>query len=263
MQNSGSMRFELRFTINKDERGTQLPINYQYELSSWIYKVLNEGDPIFSEWLHFKGYKSKEKPFKLFTFSNLLIPSFRIIGDRIDILSESVKLIITFLPDEAISPFITGLFKDRMAIIGDKTSQIVFEVSEIISIAKIEVKEKMIFRTLSPIFVDEEDPVKGYPKHISPDAENYSQLIHSNLLEKYRAFHNKEIDDKWPETKIRVIGMPKSKLLEIKTGTPQMTKIRAYNFTFEIEGSRELIEIGYYGGFGRLGSQGFGCVEIA
>lgn len=255
------MRFELNLLVNKNERGTLLPINYQYELSAWIYKVLNEGDPIFSEWLHFKGYKSKEKPFKLFTFSNLIIPIYQISGNRINILSNSVKLIISFLPDEAISPFITGLFKERRAIIGDKFSQVAFEVSEIISLPKIEIRERMTFKTLSPIFVDEEDPIQGYPKHIAPDAENYSQLIHSNLLEKYRAFNNREVVDNYPETKIRIIGQPRSKLIEIKSGTPQMTKIRAYNFTFEITGSQELIEIGYYGGFGRLGSQGFGCVE--
>ncbi|OFY44295.1 MAG: CRISPR-associated endoribonuclease Cas6 [Bacteroidetes bacterium GWF2_40_14] len=255
------MRFEITLKISKNEKGSQLPINYQYELSSWIYKVLNEGDPIFSEWLHFKGYKSKEKPFKLFTFSNLIIPFYKISGDRIDILSNSVKLIISFLPDEAISPFITGLFKERRAIIGDKFSQVVLEVSEIISLPKIEIRERMTFKTISPLFVDEEDPIQGYPKHIAPNAENYSQLLHSNLLEKYRAFQNKEVADNCPDTKIRIIGQPMSKLIEIKSGTPQMTKIRAYNFTFEITGSRELIEVGYYGGFGRLGSQGFGCVE--
>ena len=63
------MRFEINMLVLKDKNGTHLPINYQYELSAWIYKVLNDGDPIFSEWLHFKGYKSKNKPFKLFTFS--------------------------------------------------------------------------------------------------------------------------------------------------------------------------------------------------
>lgn len=255
------MRFELSLITNTKERGSILPINYQYELSSWIYKVLNEGDPVFSEWLHQKGYKSKDKPFKLFTFSNLIIPLYRISGDRINILSASVKLIISFLPDDAIAPFITGLFKNRSVVLGDRASQVAFEVSEIVSLPKVDIKEKMTFRTLSPLFVDEEDPNQEYPKHVSPEAENYSMLIHSNLVEKYRAFYNRETDDKWPETKIKVIGKPKSKLLEIKTGTPQMTKIRAYNFTFEIAGSRELIEIGYSGGFGRLGSQGFGCVE--
>jgi len=63
------MRFELNLLVNKSERGTLLPINYQYELSAWIYKVLNDGDPVFSEWLYFKGYKSKDKPLILFTFS--------------------------------------------------------------------------------------------------------------------------------------------------------------------------------------------------
>ena len=167
------MRFEITLKISKNEKGSQLPINYQYELSSWIYKVLNEGDPIFSEWLHFKGYKSKEKPFKLFTFSNLIIPFYKISGDRIDILSNSVKLIISFLPDEAISPFITGLFKERRAIIGDKFSQVVLEVSEIISLPKIEIRERMTFKTISPLFVDEEDLRKYNPKTFTQLIQNF------------------------------------------------------------------------------------------
>jgi len=62
------MQFGISFDLIPAERGVLLPLSYKYELSSWLYKVLNYGDPIFSEWLHTMGYKSKDKPFKLFTF---------------------------------------------------------------------------------------------------------------------------------------------------------------------------------------------------
>lgn len=48
------MRLKL---VLKIVEGTVLPCNYMYELSSCLYKVLNEGNPVFTAWLHDKGYK--------------------------------------------------------------------------------------------------------------------------------------------------------------------------------------------------------------
>ncbi len=45
----------LRLTL-KLVAGTTLPCNYMYELSSCLYKVLNEGNPVFADWLHNKGF---------------------------------------------------------------------------------------------------------------------------------------------------------------------------------------------------------------
>lgn len=256
------MRFELVLSLIPKERGRLLPLSYQYELSSWIYKVLNYGDPIFSEWLHTMGYKSKEKPFKLFTFSNLEIPIYKVNGEFLTIDSNEIKLTISFLTDDAISPFITGLFKERHLILGNKSHQVAFNVTQVISQPKPDIMDTMRFQTISPLFVDEFNPSTGKTNHLSPDASNYSAIIHNTLKEKYRAFLNLEPNPEWPETKIIAENKPKSKLITIKSGTPEMTKIKAYNFQFTITGHPELITVGYYGGFGRLGSQGFGCVEI-
>ena len=79
------MRLKL---VLKIVEGTVLPCNYMYELSSCLYKVLNEGNPVFTAWLHDKGYCKEKKAFKLFTFSNFYFPCFRIEGDRIFVLAE-------------------------------------------------------------------------------------------------------------------------------------------------------------------------------
>lgn len=63
------MKFRLTFGV-KDKNRT-LPLNYQYEFASWIYKTIHGGSPGFSKWLHEQGYTSGHKTFKLFTFSNL------------------------------------------------------------------------------------------------------------------------------------------------------------------------------------------------
>lgn len=63
-------------------------------------------------------------------------------------------------------------------------------------------------------------------------------------------------------TRLRVLSAPKAKTIALRAGTPQETKMKGYLFNFELQGEPELLRLGYYGGFGRLNSQGFGCTEI-
>ncbi len=142
----------LRLTL-KLVAGTTLPCNYMYELSSCLYKVLNEGNPVFADWLHNKGFCKERKVFKLFTFSNFHIPRFKIIGDRLLVLSDTARLVVSFYPIEAIEAFVMGVFKDRQLEIGDRKSKIVFEVAAIERIAEPVFGTKMYSLLIDFMFV--------------------------------------------------------------------------------------------------------------
>ena len=43
------MRFKLTLDVNKKVFGNIIPINYQYEQSAAIYKILSKADVSFSE----------------------------------------------------------------------------------------------------------------------------------------------------------------------------------------------------------------------
>lgn len=251
----------LRLTL-KLVVGTTLPCNYMYELSSCLYKVLNEGNPEFADWLHNKGFCKERKVFKLFTFSNFHIPRFKIIGDRLLVLSDTVRLVVSFYPIEAIEAFVMGVFKDRQLEIGDRKSKIVFEVAAIERIAEPVFGSKMCFKTLSPVFIEEQFPITTRTLHLAPNDPKFAELLHLNLLEKYRAFYGQEPDASWPITRLRLLSAPKAKTITLKAGTPQETRMKGYLFQFELDGQPELLRLGYDGGFGRLNSQGFGCVEV-
>ncbi len=242
--------------------GTTLPCNYMYELSSCLYKVLNEGDSEFTAWLHNKGYCKEKKAFKLFTFSNLYIPCFKIVGDRLRILSESVRLVVSFYPIEAIEAFVIGVFRNRQMEIGDRKSKIAFEVVNIERLPDPEFVSHMAFKTLSPMFIEEQFPDEHRTVHLRPDDPKFIELLHLNLLEKYRAFYGQEPDASWSATHLHLLSPPKAKTIALKAGTSQETRIKGYMFQFELEGQPELLRLGYAGGFGRLNSQGFGCVEV-
>ena len=96
-----------------DRKQNVLPVNYQYELSAWIYKVINQSDPEFAAWLHDKGFSDSNKQFRLFTFSNFNVRHREIVGDRLIIKADPIELIISTLPEETIQHFVTGIFHDR------------------------------------------------------------------------------------------------------------------------------------------------------
>ncbi len=255
------MRFQLTLHLT-DKKRTILPCNYVYELSALLYKVLNEGDADFTLWLHNQGYCKNKKSFKLFTFSNLYVPFYRIQGDRFHILSDAVKLKVSFFPIEAMEAFVIGLFKNRAFILGDCRSQVPFEVVNIERMPEPEFVSRMTFKTLSPVFIEEQFPDSRHSVHLQPDDPKFAELLHLNLLDKYRAFYGQEPDPSWPVTRLHLLSMPKAKTITLKAGTPQETRMKGYLFRFELEGQPELLHLGYDGGFGRLNSQGFGCVEV-
>ena len=266
------MRFTIIFKINGNSGQEIIPISYQYELSSWVYKMIHEGDSGFAKWLHNKGYMMNGKSFKLFTFSRLQVPKaqFRISNDRMIIRDCEIVLHLSFLLDEAIEPFITGIFRNQEMVIGDQTSQGKFLVKSIERFPDPVFKETMSVHLLSPLVINKADG--RYGEFLHPGHPEYEELFFRNLINKYVAaladlsgYENltgqAEVRDSNIVTKLEVISEPKSKLVVIKSGTPQETKIRGYFFDFKITAPPALIRTGYFAGFGEKNSLGFGCGE--
>lgn len=50
------MKFKLKLAVEKQVFGNILPINYQYELSAVIYRILSSGDKEYTHWLYNNGF---------------------------------------------------------------------------------------------------------------------------------------------------------------------------------------------------------------
>jgi CRISPR-associated endoribonuclease Cas6 len=46
----------IQITFNRTGKQRMLPMDYQYFISAWIYKVLKQADQDFASFLHEKGY---------------------------------------------------------------------------------------------------------------------------------------------------------------------------------------------------------------
>lgn len=99
------MRFRLHIEVIPSLYGNKLPINYQYELSAWIYKVIALGDESYARWLHENGFSHKHKKMKMFTFSNLYIPDAKREEDQLCIFSDLISLNLLYITIEKYTIF--------------------------------------------------------------------------------------------------------------------------------------------------------------
>lgn len=70
----------MRLKVSFQAMESTIPLNYNYFLSSFIYKRLASQNENFARFLHEKGYG---KRFKFFTFSQLFFENSRVSGEKI------------------------------------------------------------------------------------------------------------------------------------------------------------------------------------
>lgn len=271
------MRFKL--TLTRCGRNDFLPFNYQYPLSAWTYKTLARADKDYAHWLHEHGYGDGIRNFKLFTFSALNIPQFRIINNQLRILSTDIYLILSFHVEEAVEKFITGLFSQQKLSLGDKHNCVDFEIKAVERLPDPEFSDEMVFECLSPVCISRpmERNGKLIPQYLHPEDEDYQEYFFNHLVRKYvtsSRLLSEAGQQQDPSFELagatleeealfefELLSKPKSRLVKIKAGTPYETSVRGFLYRFRLKAPKELIEFGYEAGMGEKGSLGFGCAE--
>jgi len=259
----------LKLTLTVDPNYNRLPFNYYYPVSAWLYKQINRGDSEFAHWLHKEGYHIKGKRFKHFTFSKIGLRRFRRLNGGLLILDHQVDLHISFLAQKGIESFLTGLFLNQQLDIVVADYQCRFYVAQVEALAEPEFSTHMSFRSASPICLSKPVLVNGKPgkEFLHPSHPEYGKRFAQNLLFKYLSFSQMEADADLEnrltkELQFKWFEPCKSRLVTIKAGSAEETRIRGYLFSFELSAPPELMRIGYYSGFGEKNSLGFGYVEV-
>jgi CRISPR-associated endoribonuclease Cas6 len=256
------MIFEFTFSA---KIGDLLPINYQYELGSWVYRTLNQGDEGYAQFLHADGYGWEGKKYKLFTFGQLKPEKYEIGGDRMKILSPVVKGIFSFYTESGSENMIRGLFEQNRLSLGDRKSQVNWPVRNVEVLPNPIQGSKALFKCLSPLVVSEVRLQNGkkMSQYLSPQDEGYAVRFLDNLAHKYQAARPQTPLPDTKEWSLKVLSQaPKSKLSKLKADTPQETLIRGYLFDFELSAPAEVLRFGQEAGFGEKNSMGFGCCQV-
>ena len=255
------MRFKITLQLQPEVKGREIPINYQYPLQGAIYRTLTSSDAEFSTWLHDNGYQLNGKRFKLFTFSNLIVPQYGIDRqrERLVVKSDYVTLHISLLPERSTQKFIQGLFQQQTIQVADCISGVQFVVREIQVMPPLEYHPDMTFKTLSPVCISLRNE-RGHMDYLAPTDPRFEQGILTGLLDRYNTIHSQPFSGT-PHCHLQLLGEPRSALVHIKAGTPDETRVRGYRFQFRIDLPEELMQIAYESGLGEKGSMGFGMIE--
>ncbi len=262
----------LKLTLLPLNPATSVPINYNYPLASAIYKLLAQASPEYADWLHEKGYRSPaDRMLKLFTFSRLNIPRAIPQGPVLMAGDERPWLLQIASPmeEEFVQNFVLGLFQQQTLEIGGPGAVGRFLIEQVEALAPPVFKEKMHFKALSPLVVStmREHHGKLQPYYFRANDAELGEAIRQNLLQKYETIYGHgsadgrlvfEIDRNYLERQ----GGPErvSKLLTIKEGTPQETRIKGFMCPFALAGNSELMRVAWECGIGDHNSMGCGMV---
>lgn len=254
--------------------GITLSFGYQYWLSSVIYKWIEQSSPSYSEFLHTHGFSPDGlvRRFKHFCFSQLLVENREVDKNRqkLKILSPVVSWYISMPVDETLKHIVVGIFEKQEFYIDRAYNRFAVERVEILPEPLWE--RKMKFTMLSPVTVSvpKERNGKLIPEYLRANDARLSDALRSNIINKYLSLYKKELQDDEFKCLLDDVYIEKrggyekvSKLVVIKEGAPDETKVKGIMCPLTIEGNPELIKLAYESGLGEKNSLGFGMIEVA
>lgn len=258
------MRIQL--SLRPQQKTTAIPVNYAYPLSATIYKILQRASPEYAAFLHDKGYSaSSGRLMKLFTFSKLWIPGVRLEKGMLWGKAERWMLQIgSPMGEEFVRNFVLGLFESSKLTLATSKIHADFLVEDVQLLPLPKFKAITRCKCLSPIVVSTMHEKGGRlrPYYYRPEDQGISLALQKNLLQKYEIIHDKRPADEDLVFRIDLSATPKSKLITLKEGSREETRIKAFETFFVLQGSAELMQTAWECGLGEHNSQGFGMMEV-
>ncbi len=262
----------LKLSLLPQSPRTAVPINYNYPLSAALYKTLRQAEPEYAAWLHDRGYASPNRRFyKLFTFSRLFIPVARRDGSVLIAGDERPWHLLVSSPmeDDFVQNFVLGLFQEQTLEIGGPGAVGRFLIGSVEALPVPEFRSPIRGVMLSPLVCTtmREHNGKQQPYYFRPQDAGLSAALHQNLLNKYEVVHGRPCEDETFEIQLDMDYFNRkngkvSKLLHIKEGTAEETRIKAFEMPFRMSGNPDLLRIAWECGLGDKNSLGLGMIEV-
>ena len=244
------MRMLCKITFSSNDK-IFLPMSYNYIIQGVLYKFINEDS--FADFMHNKGYTYNKRSYKLFSFSNVLEKPLLVDREKKHfVFPKDISIYFSSIDNE----FFKYVFNSII-----NTEDFIYVSQNRTSISKVElikqkISEKEVIKTMSPIttystFVTFENSKKTY--YYNPYEKEFSANIQKNLINKYQALYDEPPENS--EFSIVPRGTPHEKIIKYKDFI-----IKGYTGIFEIEGSKELMDMAFCAGLGSKNSQGFGLI---
>lgn len=243
------MPVRLHLGLRLSDTRRLLAYDYNYFLTAFIYHAIGRASPVLAEDLHVREHS------KNFTFSGLWYESCEAEKAGLRATSNAAAITISFLEDNVAAAFLAGIYNQREMTLGTANSQVCFEIVEVEYAEPLRGTRSRRYVLLSPVLLSRthSDSIT----YLGPETVGYTDFFTENLAQRAK---NSGIAQRGKAT-MRILSEPKSRLVTIaKRGAE--TRVRGWQFAFELTAPPALHEFGYYAGFGSKCSMGFGCAEV-
>ncbi len=253
----------IRLTLNRITKQRMLPMDYQYYISAWIYKVLYKADKDFATFLHEKGYGNSEtKLYKLFCFSRLNFGKPKLWKEQklFEITANEIELQLSFDVPEIASNFVKGLFMEQEFFLGNKFNGIDFKVIRVETLPDPEFKETMHYKLQTPWVISLKIEGRKQPRYLEPNEEGFIEYSVKHITEKYKNNHNSDLTTE--QLQFAPSNNYKRSGFKIKNGKKEETRVVGNLFDFDLKAPVEVHKMIWNAGVSEKSSSGFGWVEI-
>ncbi|WP_297065809.1 CRISPR-associated endoribonuclease Cas6 [Thermococcus sp.] len=238
------MRIEIK--LRPAEEDTVLPFNYNYEVYTQILEKIYLVSPELA-------HEVETSHADYFTFSRIMVRRRELLPEAgIRVLSDDVSLYVSSHSGELIKAIAEGFLDDPLLKIGNAA----FIADNVKVLKEPEIKNEVLFSTLSPIMVRTVKFVNGRMKiwDLYPSDEMFFDKLRKVMLMRYSAIYGHMPEDK--EFKLEVLKFKPVRILV------RDTYFRSSLMVFRYTGSVELARFGYETGFGEKTRYGFGMVKV-
>ncbi|MBK8557687.1 MAG: CRISPR-associated endoribonuclease Cas6 [Lewinellaceae bacterium] len=253
------------------QKGTIIPINYQSEISNWVFSVLANAGAELSAHVQQLGFDLTARNFKLFTFSPLAIYPYEMdqVRQEFKLLGNQVKLSVSIYIEQGYEQQVVHLFRQTPLMLGTLEGKPAsFEVKHWQIMPVPNFSETMQFKAVSPISVTTVEEGKLANLYILPDSEYYDVSFFHHEVRRFKAAKQykslaamKLMDPSFP-LYFRLLGPSKSRLIHLKPNPEGILQLRGFAYEFEVTMPIPLMEFSYFAGFGEFPFLGFGYVEF-
>lgn len=248
------MKLEIELYADKEK---SINLNYNYYITSSIYKLIADHDMNFSKYLHDEGYKLGNKRFKLFVYSRLMPDKFNLQGPNMIIEKGRTRLYINSPIKEFINSLGNSLVKEGEMRIGKE----IFKVENINFKDNYDFNYETEFKTLSPIVVTTKKEIDGEikPRTVYITEDKFVENIKNNLLKKYFLINGKLPDDMNIDISFNDRYIEKNKrgnLIDFKG-----IKIKGFICPFTMKCASDVKKVAIDCGIGENNSIGMGYIE--
>lgn len=251
-------------------RNIRISLNYNYYLSSLIYKIVGAYSKKFARKLHSGGFSFGGKIFKAFTFSKIFYFDGAHVEDGKIFIPENseISFLVSSPYEEFVKNFALGLTKIDKIWLGEKNN--IFELKSVEVIFEPDVFDGDLMEIIemrgvfiSPLVVSKVDSL-GRKIYLGCFDADVPELVKENLFKKFLAFYKYTPEDHFEFTFLMDYVMKHDwrKLITIKEGTPEETKVKGMLAPFLIKGTRRMLKFAWEIGLGERNSMGFGMWDV-